>query len=164
HKPPLELNAHEKTIMSGCFVAPAGIRTRFDQIGGLGATKELIDDLIRLPLRHPQFFQHGILRQNTTGMLLFGPPGTGKTMLARAVAAESGAAFLNVQMSRITNMYVGESEKLVKAIFTLARKLQPCVIFIDEMDALLRARSSHNHGYETKNINEFMQEWDGIAS
>lgn len=117
--------------MSTCYVSPSATGTSFASIGGLAKTKQVIDDLIRLPLRRPDLFNVGVLKSSTTGILLFGPPGTGKTMLAKAVAHESGANFLSVSMSSLSNMYVGENEKNVKALFSLARKMRPCVIFVD---------------------------------
>jgi SpoVK/Ycf46/Vps4 family AAA+-type ATPase len=101
---------------------------------------------------------------------LFGPPGnylidqgTGKTMLAKAVAQSSGAWFMNVSLSDIFDKYVGEGEKNVKAIFSLARKLNgPCVIFLDEVDALFGTRRSDGSGSNRREVlNEFMSEWDG---
>ncbi|KAI9146387.1 P-loop containing nucleoside triphosphate hydrolase protein, partial [Paraphysoderma sedebokerense] len=125
----------------------------------------IIHDIIQLPLQKPWLFQTGILRQSTSGLLLFGPPGTGKTMLARATAAESGANFLNVQMSQVQSMWVGENEKNVRALFRLARKLRPCIIFIDEVDSLLQTRSkSFTPHWALNTINEFMNEWDGILA
>ncbi|KAJ3193284.1 hypothetical protein HDU67_005186, partial [Dinochytrium kinnereticum] len=134
----LTLSNHEQRLLNQCLIKPEKMSTTFGNIGGLAKTKGVINELIRLPLLKPELFSFGVLKQSTTGILLFGPPGTGKTMLARAVAAESGANFLNVQMSSVQSMWVGENEKNVKALFSLARKLRPCVIFVDEIDALLR--------------------------
>ncbi|KAI9105588.1 P-loop containing nucleoside triphosphate hydrolase protein [Phlyctochytrium arcticum] len=158
------LSQREEKLLTQCLVRPDPSLTSFSQIGGLVRTKRTIGELIRLPLLHPELFDRGILSKSTTGILMFGPPGTGKTLLARAVAAESGANFLNVQMSDIQSMWVGENEKNVKALFSLARKLTPCVIFIDEIDALLRARQRGQANHVTNTINEFMQEWDGLQS
>ncbi|KAI8820681.1 P-loop containing nucleoside triphosphate hydrolase protein [Fimicolochytrium jonesii] len=157
------LTNREQKLLKQCLVKPNPASASFKKIGGLGRTKRTIHELISFPLMRPELFSSGILSQSTTGILLFGPPGTGKTLLARAVAAESGANFLNVQMSDIQSMWVGENEKNVKSLFTLARKLRPCVIFIDEIDALLRARQ-RNMAHHTNTINEFMQEWDGLNS
>jgi SpoVK/Ycf46/Vps4 family AAA+-type ATPase len=99
-------------------------------------------------------------------VLLFGPPGTGKTMLAKAIAKCSGAWFLNVSLSDIFDKYVGEGEKNVRAIFTLARKLGgPVVIFLDEVDAVFGTRRSDGSGSSRREVmNEFMSEWDGLSS
>ncbi|KAJ3097042.1 hypothetical protein HDU96_000559 [Phlyctochytrium bullatum] len=160
----LTLSTHEQRLLNQCLIKPEKMLTTFGSIGGLGKTKEVINELIRLPLLKPELFTYGILKQSTTGILLFGPPGTGKTMLARAVAAESGANFLNVQMSSVQSMWVGENEKNVKALFSLARKLRPCVIFVDEIDALLKVRQRFQPSWVTNTINEWMLEWDGIQS
>lgn len=85
-------------------------------------------------------------------------------MLARAIAKESGANFLNVQSSSVSSMFVGESEKLVSALFSLARKLKPCVIFIDEIDSMLKLRHQSSPHYVQNTINEFMLSWDGIMA
>lgn len=102
------------------------------------------------------------------GCLLFGPPGTGKTLIVRALAKEAGSRMLMVSPSDVMDMYVGEGEKLVRAVFSLARRLSPCVVFLDEIDALFGARtSSHNSGGVIAHrgvITEFMQEMDGLKS
>ncbi|KXS22098.1 AAA-domain-containing protein [Gonapodya prolifera JEL478] len=159
------LTKHEERILRECLVQPSKLNISFTSVGGMERTKQTVTELIQLPLIRPQLFSTGILRQTTSGILLFGPPGTGKTMLAKAVATEAGANFLNIQMSTVQSMWVGENEKNVKAVFTLARKLRPCVIFVDEIDALLRSRHrSMSPHWAVNTINEFMQEWDGIQS
>ena len=159
-----ELNTYEKKLLSS-VVSPDMTKVRFKDIACLHRTKEALQSIIALPLLRPSFFQRGILRDSVSGVLLFGPPGTGKTMLAKAIAAECGSTFLNITPSQIYNMYVGEGEKNAKAIFTLARKLAPCVIFIDEVDSIFDTRDA-SRSYATKRevINEFMAEWDGVAS
>ncbi|KAI9004163.1 P-loop containing nucleoside triphosphate hydrolase protein, partial [Gaertneriomyces semiglobifer] len=136
----------------------------FELVGGLARTKQTLQELIQLPLQMPQYFSKGILSESTTGVLLFGPPGTGKTMLAKAVAEQCGANFLHVQMSSLQNAFVGETEKFIKALFDVARKAAPCVIFVDEIDALLKARQRHSPQYATSTVTEFLQQWDGMAS
>ena len=159
------LNKFENRILKECFIFPSDIKTTFNSIGGLKKTKVIMNELITLPLKRPELFKTGILKETTTGILLFGPPGTGKTLTARAVASQCGANFLNIQMSNIQSKWVGENEKNVKAIFSLARKLSPCVLFIDEIDALLQTRKGEfTPHYMVNTLNEFMQEWDGLNS
>ncbi|EGF83422.1 hypothetical protein BATDEDRAFT_18530 [Batrachochytrium dendrobatidis JAM81] len=126
----------------------------------------MLQTLITLPMLRPEFFAKGILsRSAINGVLLFGPPGTGKTMLAKAVAKSSGAKFMNVALSNVLDKYVGEGEKNVRAVFTLARKLAPCVVFLDEVDALFAARRNDGSSSSRREImNEFMAEWDGLSS
>jgi len=159
------LNKFENRILKECFIFPSDINTTFKSIGGLKKTKVIMNELITLPLLRPELFKTGILKETTTGILLFGPPGTGKTLTARAVASQCGANFLNIQMSNVQSKWVGENEKNVKAIFSLARKLSPCVLFIDEIDALLQTRKGEfTPHYMVNTLNEFMQEWDGLNS
>jgi len=159
------LNKFENRILKECFIFPSDIKTTFNSIGGLKKTKVIMNELITLPLLRPELFKTGILKETTTGILLFGPPGTGKTLTARAVASQCGANFLNIQMSNVQSKWVGENEKNVKAIFSLARKLSPCVLFIDEIDALLQTRKGEfTPHYMVNTLNEFMQEWDGLNS
>lgn len=157
-----ELNKYEKRLQ-GSIVFPSMVKTKYDDIGALENVKRTLYELISLRLERPDYFTKGILRDAVSGILLFGPPGTGKTMLARAVAAQSGASFLAIQSSAIFDKYVGEGEKNVKAVFSLARKLTPCIIFLDEVDALLDHRShSLGRASRVEIINEFMSEWDGL--
>ncbi|KAG2563979.1 hypothetical protein PVAP13_8KG377800 [Panicum virgatum] len=107
----------------------------------------------------------GNIRAPCKGILLFGPPGTGKTMLAKAVATEAGANFINISMSSITSKWFGEGEKFVKAVFSLASKIAPSVIFIDEVDSMLgRRENPGEHEAMRKMKNEFMVNWDGLRT
>jgi SpoVK/Ycf46/Vps4 family AAA+-type ATPase len=118
-----------------------------------------------LPLSSPDEFTYGVLRSNKIhGALLYGAPGTGKTHLARALAKESGASMLEVSGAEIMQKYVGESERSIKAIFSVARKLHPCFIFIDEADAIFRARQDEESNYRREMLNQFLKEWDGVNS
>ena len=94
----------------------------------------------------PELYSHSsALLTAPSGVLFYGPPGCGKTMLAKALARESGATFINLHIASITEKWYGESNKLVTAVFTLARKLQPSIVFIDEIDAVLGRRKSYDH-------------------
>ncbi|KAF3328679.1 lon protease [Carex littledalei] len=156
-------NEFEKRIRPE--VIPANeIGVTFDDIGALDDIKESLQELVMLPLRRPDLFKGGLLKP-CRGILLFGPPGTGKTMLAKAIANEAGASFINVSMSTITSKWFGEDEKNVRALFTLAAKVAPTIIFVDEVDSMLGQRNRvGEHEAMRKIKNEFMGHWDGLLS
>lgn len=99
-----------------------------------------------------------------SGVLLHGPPGCGKTLIAKATAREAGTYFINLDLSILTDKWYGESQKLAAAVFTLAVKLQPCIIFIDEIDSFLRARNSNDHEATAMMKAQFMSLWDGLIT
>ncbi|KAJ2399407.1 hypothetical protein GGI23_002675 [Coemansia sp. RSA 2559] len=157
------LTDYEERLV-GSIIDPMSIPTGFSQVCVKQETVTTLQEIITLPMLRPEYFSKGVLRRyGVSGILLFGPPGTGKTMLAKAVAKESGSVVLNIRASDIYDKYVGEGEKLAEAVFTLARKVAPCVIFIDEVDALFSARSSGEQNKFRRDImNQIMSEWDGI--
>ncbi|KAL9104779.1 MAG: hypothetical protein Q9163_000329 [Psora crenata] len=157
-------NSYEKKLLNG-VVDANNIRTTFADVQAPPETKDALKTLTSLSLVRPDAFTYGVLATDRIpGLLLYGPPGTGKTLLAKAVAKESGATMLEVSGSDVYDMYVGEGEKNVKAIFTLAKKLSPCVVFIDEADAILGSRSSgHSRTSHRELINQFLREWDGMT-
>ncbi|KAI8907657.1 P-loop containing nucleoside triphosphate hydrolase protein [Powellomyces hirtus] len=159
----VQLNTYEKKLLS-TVVNPASISVNFSDLVLPAQTKLLLQTLTVLPIVRPTYFEKGILsRHSMSGVLLFGPPGTGKTLLAKALAKHSSARFMSVALSDIYDKYVGEGEKNVKAIFTLARKVKPCVVFIDEVDALFGRRGGvGDQGARREVMNEFMSEWDGL--
>eukprot|EP01004_Peranema_trichophorum_P001550 NODE_118_length_3592_cov_50.752666_g100_i0.p1 GENE.NODE_118_length_3592_cov_50.752666_g100_i0~~NODE_118_length_3592_cov_50.752666_g100_i0.p1 ORF type:complete len:1162 (-),score=251.75 NODE_118_length_3592_cov_50.752666_g100_i0:106-3072(-) len=157
-------NEYEKRLISE-VIQPSQINVTFDQIGSHDKVKQMLSEVVLLPLTRPGLFTRSSLLKPCKGMLLFGPPGTGKTMLAKAIATEARAHFINITMGVITSKWFGEAEKLVAAVFSLARKLAPSIIFIDEVDAMLGKRSSdHEHETMRKLKNEFMSAWDGLKS
>ncbi|URD80271.1 AAA-type ATPase family protein [Musa troglodytarum] len=153
-------NEHEKRMRS-YIVPPKKIRVTFEDIGALDETKKLLHELIILPLQRPELFK-GLL-EPSRGILLFGPPGTGKTMLAKALAHEAGATFINVSMSSIASKWFGHSESNTRALFTLAAKVAPTIIFIDEVDCMLGQRSGERDTIASVK-NEFMIHWDGLLT
>ncbi|PQQ05834.1 peroxisomal biogenesis factor 6 [Prunus yedoensis var. nudiflora] len=156
-------NEFEKRIRPE--VIPANeIGVTFADIGALDEIKESLQELVMLPLRRPDLFNGGLLKP-CRGILLFGPPGSGKTMLAKAIAREAGASFINVSMSTITSKWFGEDEKNVRALFTLAAKVSPTIIFVDEVDSMLGQRTRFGEHEAMRKIkNEFMTHWDGLLS
>ncbi|KAG4398316.1 hypothetical protein GLYMA_08G019400v4 [Glycine max] len=156
-------NEFEKRIRPEVILANE-IDVTFSDIGALDETKESLQELVMLPLRRPDLFTGGLLKP-CRGILLFGPPGTGKTMLAKAIAKEAGASFINVSMSTITSKWFGEDEKNVRALFTLAAKVSPTIIFVDEVDSMLGQRTRvGEHEAMRKIKNEFMTHWDGLLT
>ncbi|KAL9081465.1 MAG: hypothetical protein Q9157_000023 [Trypethelium eluteriae] len=154
---------HEKRLLPG-VIDPRNLTTTFSSVHTSPRTIEALKTLTSLSLSRPDAFTYGVLASSKIpGLLLYGPPGTGKTLLAKAVASESGATMLEVSGGDIYDMYVGEGEKNVKAIFSLARKLSPCVVFIDEADAIFRSRGGERSATSHREIiNQFLREWDGM--
>lgn len=154
---------YEKRLMPG-IANPDQIKTTFDQVHVPEETVDSIRTITSLALLRPDAFSYGILAtEKISGALLYGPPGTGKTMLAKAVAKESGSTVLEVSGSQIMDKYVGEGEKNVAAIFSLARKLSPCIVFLDEADAIFASRDSSRERSSHRDIlNQFLKEWDGL--
>ncbi|QIW96824.1 hypothetical protein AMS68_002342 [Peltaster fructicola] len=156
-------NSHEARLLGG-VVDSQNIKTGFDDVHVAPDTIEALKTLTSLSLLRPDAFKYGILaKDNLSGLMLYGPPGTGKTLLAKAVAKESKATVLEVSGAQVYEKYVGEGEKMVRAVFTLAKKLSPCVVFIDEADALFGTRNSaSNRSTHRELINQFLREWDGM--
>ncbi|ONK79906.1 uncharacterized protein A4U43_C01F11610 [Asparagus officinalis] len=162
-RPLIQTNQYEDVIACD-VINPDHIDVEFESIGGLDKIKQALFELVILPLRRPELFAHGKLLSPQKGVLLYGPPGTGKTMLAKAIAKESGAVFINVRVSNLMSKWFGDAQKLVAAVFTLAYKLQPAIIFIDEVDSFLGQRRNTDHEAMTNMKTEFMSLWDGFTT
>ncbi len=135
----------------------------FKDVGGMERLKEEIRMKIIHPLEHPEIYQaYG--KKIGGGILMYGPPGCGKTYLARATAGEVNANFLAVGLHDVLNMYIGQSENNLHELFEMARENQPCVLFFDEVDALGASRSDLRHSAGRQLINQFLAEMDGVSA
>lgn len=135
----------------------------WDDVAGLKAAKNSLKEAVVYPFLRPDLFKG--LREPVRGMLLFGPPGTGKTMLARAVATESKSTFFSISASSLTSKYLGESEKLVRALFAIAKKLSPSIVFVDEIDSIMGSREDSGENEASRRIkNEFLVQWSSLSN
>ena len=134
----VELRDLARTISRDIYTSNPDVR--FRDVSGLDEAKRLLREAVVMPVRFPQFFR-GLLRP-WRGVLLYGPPGTGKTMLAKAVATECGTTFFNISASSVVSKWRGDSEKLVRVLFELARHHAPSTVFMDELDAVMSARAT----------------------
>ena len=157
--PPGVEESAAKQILNDIVVK--GDEVRWTDIAGLDIAKNALREAVVYPFLRPDLFMG--LREPARGMLLFGPPGTGKTMLARAVATESRSTFFSISASSLTSKFLGESEKLVRALFGLAKVLAPSIIFVDEIDSLLSQRSGSGEHEATRRIKtEFLIQWSDL--
>ncbi|KJH48573.1 ATPase, AAA family [Dictyocaulus viviparus] len=158
----LELNEHELKIATQ-FVGGEDCGAEWSDIGGCDELIADLKDRIILPLQMGDETDCPLLSP-PRGILLYGPPGCGKTLLAKAVARAAGCRFINLQVSSLVDKWYGESQKLAAAVFSVAQKFQPTIIFIDEIDSFLRDRQSHDHEATAMMKAQFMSLWDGFAS
>ena len=138
-------------------------KVRFEDIAGLQEVKERIKEAIVYPFEQPEEYRYYGVKPGD-GILLYGPPGCGKTMLAAAAAAECDAVFINLKVSDIKDKYVGESEKNIKQVFELARSYERAILFFDEIDALAGERSGYREGHERSLVNELLTQMDALES
>lgn len=146
------------------LVDPVSMAITWDDIGGLIDVIEQIKETVIFPFKRRELFLHSKLLQPPKGVLLYGPPGCGKTMIAKATAKAAGCRFINLQVSSLVDKWYGESQKRSEAVFSLAMKLQPAIIFVDEIDSFLRSRSSTDHEATAMIKTQFMSLWDGIIT
>jgi fidgetin-like protein 1 len=140
-----------------------GDEVHWSDVAGLQAAKKALKEAVVYPFLRPDLFMG--LREPARGMLLFGPPGTGKTMLARAVATESKSTFFAISASSLTSKWHGESEKLVRALFAIAKRMAPSIIFVDEIDSLLGSRGGSGgteHEASRRSKTEFLIQWSDL--
>ncbi|MBI3071361.1 MAG: CDC48 family AAA ATPase [Deltaproteobacteria bacterium] len=152
-------------------VEPSAIREVFvevpdvawDQVGGLDDVKRELREAVEWPLKYDNLLRHAGVRA-VKGILLHGRPGTGKTLLAKAIASQSGVNFISVKGPALLSKFVGESERGVREVFKKARQAAPCIVFFDEIDALapIRSVSSHDSGVSERVISQLLTEMDGV--
>ncbi|MGC4087724.1 MAG: AAA family ATPase [Polyangiaceae bacterium] len=144
------------------WLVPETQRVSFADVGGLDHVKDQVNKRIILPFSKPSLFQR-FKKRVGGGILLYGPPGCGKTLLARATAGECNAAFFNVAISDVLDMYIGESERKLNALFEKARSSAPSVLFFDELEALAGKRQYTREATSSKLVSQFLSEMDGFT-
>ena len=161
----LRLSQHERSLLPD-LVFPEDVDAGVEDVGGLDSQLRELREQVIYPLSHPHLYAHSAVAQRPTGMLLYGPPGTGKTLLAKAIAKSTKAAFLNVNVAQLQSKWFGETPKLITSLFSLARKLAPCILFVDEIDGLLGKRRDGSGGQnaEATATNVFLQSWEGLKT
>lgn len=146
----------------GRLLHPEPEKVTFADVGGLEEIKEQIEKRIILPFQKPALFAK-FKKKAGGGILLYGPPGCGKTLLARATAGQCNATFLNVAIEDVLDMYIGESERKLHALFDKARATTPAVLFFDEIEALAGKRQYTREATSSKLVSQFLSEMDGFA-
>ncbi len=155
-------------------IAPSALREVFierpniswNEIGGLEKVKSQVKEAVELPLKNPEIFEKMGIRP-LKGILLYGPPGTGKTLIAKAVANESEANFIGISGTQVLSKWVGESEKIIRELFRKAKISAPCILFIDEIDAIAPKRGGNlneGHNVMERVVDTFLTEMDGLSS
>jgi transitional endoplasmic reticulum ATPase len=163
-RPRLRVIANDETMAEDLvrLVQPTQETVTFADIGGLDDVKRRIHRKIILPFSKPSLFQR-FKRRVGGGILLYGPPGCGKTLMARATAGECGATFVNVSIADVLDMYIGESERRLHEVFVAAREKTPSVLFFDEVEALGGKRQYAREATASKLVSQFLAEMDGFA-
>lgn len=142
-----------------CRIDPLQLKVSWDDICGMESVKKILDEAIQMPLDMPQLFVGN--RSPIQSVLFYGPPGTGKTLLGKAVACSSKIPFYSISSAEIVSKFVGESEKYVKSLFEMLKQDKPCVLFLDEIEALCARREETN---QIKTVQQFLIQLDGIST
>ncbi|MFJ3700744.1 MULTISPECIES: 26S protease regulatory subunit [Streptomyces] len=160
---PARADGQDDSADAGAWDVEEPGTVRLADVGGMQDVKDRLEAAFLAPLRNPELRKlYG--KSLRGGLLLYGPPGCGKTFVARAVAGELGAAFLSVSVNDVLDMWMGNSERNMHEIFETARRQAPCVVFLDELDALGAKRSRTAHSGMRNTVNQLLSELDGIDS
>eukprot|EP00123_Amoebidium_parasiticum_P016947 comp23653_c0_seq3/m.40396 comp23653_c0_seq3/g.40396 ORF comp23653_c0_seq3/g.40396 comp23653_c0_seq3/m.40396 type:complete len:464 (-) comp23653_c0_seq3:201-1592(-) len=159
-----EEDAEQKALRSGLAgaIITEKPNVQWDDVAGLDAAKEALKEAVILPIKFPQLFTGN--RTPWRGILLYGPPGTGKSYLAKAVATEANGTFFSISSSDLVSKWLGQSEKLVKMLFDMARESRPAIIFIDEIDSLCGSRSENESESARRIKTEFLVQMNGVGT
>jgi SpoVK/Ycf46/Vps4 family AAA+-type ATPase len=159
--PPMFLDGDEELTEPAYDVEASSVR--LSDVGGMAQVKKRLEAAFLAPMRNPELRRlYG--KSLKGGLLLYGPPGCGKTFLARAIAGELGAAFFSVTLADVLDMYIGQSERNLSEIFATARRNAPCVLFLDEVDALGQKRSQLRSNSMRGTVNQLLSELDGVGA
>lgn len=158
-----DFNEYEAVIASN-LINHNDIDINWKDIAGIDSIIKEIKKTVITPIVRSDLIAQSVLSQPPKGVLLYGPPGCGKTMIAKAIAKESSLPFINLDISALTDKWYGESQKLATAVFSAAKKLSPCIIFIDEIESLLRSRNNTDHEATAMMKTQFMTHWDGLMT
>ncbi|WFD26991.1 Vacuolar protein sorting-associated protein 4 [Malassezia nana] len=159
-----DMDAETKKLRSGLssVILTERPNVSWDDVAGLITAKEALKEAVILPMKFPQLFTGK--RKPWSGILLYGPPGTGKSFLAKAVATQSNSTFFSVSSSDLVSKWMGESERLVKQLFAMAREARPSIIFIDEVDSLCGTRSEGESEASRRIKTEFLVQMNGVSN
>lgn len=161
--PPMFVHSEHPAAASAAAAAEIDRSTlRLADVGGMSEVKARLEAAFLAPMRNPEL-QRLYGKSLRGGLLLYGPPGCGKTFLARAVAGELGAGFVAVSLADVIDMYIGQSERNLHDVFELARRSAPCVVFLDEVDALGQKRTQLRHSAMRSTVNQLLHELDGAG-
>jgi len=156
-----DYNIHEKALLTS-IIKPDMISINFENVIGHSSTKKKLESLIIKPLKYKSMYNNYKLLEPPNGIILHGPPGTGKTMLVKALCKELHMNFINFDINQIEQKLFGESAKMLKALFTLANKLKPCIVFIDEIDGFFGERNPMDQSFVNGIKTQMLSLMDGI--